>query len=50
LSPEPRERLHQACRALHDAGRPQDACSAFERGAAELGDDGGDLAIELEAW
>jgi DNA-binding CsgD family transcriptional regulator len=37
-------------RALHDAGRPEEACAAFERGAAELGDDGGDLALELEAW
>ena len=31
-------------RALHDAGRPEDACQAFERGLAELGDDGGELA------
>ena len=37
-------------RALHDAGRPEDACEVFERGVAELGDDGGELAIELEAW
>ena len=41
-------------RALHDAGRPEDACDAFERGAAELedtdSDPDSDLAIELEAW
>jgi len=37
-------------RAMHDAGRPGDACAAFERGMVELGDDGGELATELEAW
>jgi DNA-binding CsgD family transcriptional regulator len=37
-------------RALHDAGRPEEACAAFERGTAELPEDAGDLALELEAW
>jgi DNA-binding CsgD family transcriptional regulator len=37
-------------RALHDAGRPEDACTTFERGLAELGGDAGELAGELEAW
>jgi len=37
-------------RALHDAGRPEDACATFERGLAELQDDSGELATELEAW
>lgn len=37
-------------RALHDAGRPEDACEVFERGAAELGDGDEQMAIELEAW
>jgi DNA-binding CsgD family transcriptional regulator len=37
-------------RALHDAGRPEDACATFERGLAELQDDSSELATELEAW
>ncbi len=37
-------------RALHDAGRPEDACTTFERGLSELGEDAGELANELEAW
>jgi DNA-binding CsgD family transcriptional regulator len=37
-------------RALHDFGRPDEACAALERGAAEL--DGGDrdLVVDLESW
>ena len=53
LAAEPAQRAELALelgRALHDAGRPEDACAAFERGAAELGEDGGELGIELEAW
>ena len=37
-------------RALHDAGRPEDACTTFERGLSELEVDAGELANELEAW
>jgi len=37
-------------RALHDAGRPEDACATFERGLAELQNDSSELATELEAW
>ena len=53
LTPEPTARAALAIvlgRALHDAGRPADACAALERGAAELGEVGGELRHELEAW
>ena len=53
IAAEPRQRATLALelgRAMHDAGRPEDACAAFERGIVELGDDGGELATELEAW
>ena len=53
LAAEPRQRAALALelgRAMHDAGRPEDACAAFERGIVELGEDGGELATELEAW
>jgi tetratricopeptide (TPR) repeat protein len=53
LAADPVERAAIAVelgRALHDAGRPEDACTTFERGLAELGEKGGRLAVELEAW
>ncbi len=53
LAGEPEQRAAIAVelgRALHDAGRPEDACVTFERGLAELRDDSGELATELEAW
>jgi tetratricopeptide (TPR) repeat protein len=53
LAGEPAQRAAIAVelgRALHDAGRPEDACATFERGVAELGYSGGELATELEAW
>jgi DNA-binding CsgD family transcriptional regulator len=53
LTAEPARRAELALelgRAMHDAGRLEDACAAFARGAAELGDEGGDLAVDLEAW
>ena len=37
-------------RALHDAGRLEEACRAFERGLDELAGRGGELVVELEAW
>jgi DNA-binding CsgD family transcriptional regulator len=53
LARDPEQRAELAVglgRALHDAGRPEDACATFERGLAELQDDSGELATELEAW
>jgi tetratricopeptide (TPR) repeat protein len=53
LARDPEQRAALAVglgRALHDAGRPEDACATFERGLAELQDDSGELAAELEAW
>jgi DNA-binding CsgD family transcriptional regulator len=53
LMVDPRRRAEvrlERGRALHDFGRPDEACSEFERGAAELGPDGGELALTLESW
>jgi DNA-binding CsgD family transcriptional regulator len=53
LMVDPRRRAEvrlERGRALHDFGRPDAACTEFERGAAELGPDGGELALTLESW
>jgi DNA-binding CsgD family transcriptional regulator len=59
LVEEPRRRAAlrlELGRTLHDFGRLEEACGAFERGAADLGrtvggaHDGDELATDLTAW